>query len=342
MLLNMDWYFDQMKRRAYDSDPLPISLSKNKYEGDKRNWVYVIDKIKESMDLKNAIDFVASDDPVTKKFESYNDLDFIPGRNLYIPVNKQVILANGTVAKKDADKIVNEVSFTIKENSFGKNMLGFYDILAHNDWKRPIYFASNSDDGAIDFKNYLQSEGFVYRLVPIKSECNSGQDCGYTNTDITYNNLMNKCYYGRINESDIYIDYFHRRILEQLGFRTVFSNLAKALIHENKKDSAIAVLDKCETLVPPRILPYDFDALDIIECYYEAGDSIKGLNVLKSYFKTCTEELDYYTSFPKRFRSLVLYDTSYDMEALRQMKALAEKYKLNIESEIVERLSKFQ
>ena len=26
MLLNMDWHIDQMKRKAYESEPLPISL----------------------------------------------------------------------------------------------------------------------------------------------------------------------------------------------------------------------------------------------------------------------------------------------------------------------------
>src|SRR5699024_5824272 len=31
MLLNTDWYIDQMKRRTYESAPLPVSLPSKKY-----------------------------------------------------------------------------------------------------------------------------------------------------------------------------------------------------------------------------------------------------------------------------------------------------------------------
>ena len=45
------------------------------------------------------------------------------------------------------------------------------DILANNDWKRPIYFTggSFSDSEYIWMKDYLQLEGLVYKLVPIKT-----------------------------------------------------------------------------------------------------------------------------------------------------------------------------
>ena len=41
-LLNTDWYIDAMKRKAYESEPLPISMTWDKYKSGTRDVVYVI------------------------------------------------------------------------------------------------------------------------------------------------------------------------------------------------------------------------------------------------------------------------------------------------------------
>ena len=40
-----DWYIDQMKAKAYESDPLPISFTHDEYVGDKLDYVAYIPKI---------------------------------------------------------------------------------------------------------------------------------------------------------------------------------------------------------------------------------------------------------------------------------------------------------
>jgi uncharacterized protein YqgV (UPF0045/DUF77 family) len=49
------------------------------------------------------------------------------------------------------------------------------DILANNKWERPIYFTggSYSPSEYIWMKEYLQLEGLVYKLVPIRTPLNT-------------------------------------------------------------------------------------------------------------------------------------------------------------------------
>ena len=341
MLFSMDWYFDQMKKKAYESEPLPISLEKNQYMGDKRNRVYIIDQIKDYVDLKQALDFVASDDPKTKSVNGYEQIDYLPGRNFLIPVNKEVVLNSGTVDPKNADKIVNEIKFTIRGNGIDKGQLGVLDIIAHNGWKRPIYFVSTNNEGTVGLDQYLQLEGFAYRLVPVKTSYTSTIDCGRIETGIMFNNLMNKFVYGRINEPDVYIDNFHRRTLSVLRFRNSFTRLASALIEENKKDSAIAVLDKCQLLTPSRVLPDDLFSIGIAEAYLAAGDTTKGINIMKNYYQTCVEELNYYFSLSSRFQNSAINEINYNLEALNQMQQVCGRYKLSMQKDISIKLKEF-
>jgi len=64
--LGGDWYIDQMKIKAYESDPVPFSLSKDKYIQGTRDVVLFNEKINGYYDLKELIDFVASDARKTK------------------------------------------------------------------------------------------------------------------------------------------------------------------------------------------------------------------------------------------------------------------------------------
>ena len=82
--LAADWYIEQMHRKAYESDPIPFSLTLDKYRSGKRDVVYVLDQIKGYSDLRQVIDFVASDDPRTKQLPNMTQtVDFIPTRKFH-------------------------------------------------------------------------------------------------------------------------------------------------------------------------------------------------------------------------------------------------------------------
>src|SRR5690554_3212942 len=90
--LQTDWYIDQMKRKAYKSDPLPISMNHDQYVLGKRDMVYVLDRIEGHVDLKEAIRFLAGDDDRTKRIPQYSSrIEHLPSTAFKVPADSASI-----------------------------------------------------------------------------------------------------------------------------------------------------------------------------------------------------------------------------------------------------------
>jgi hypothetical protein len=61
-LFATDWYIDQMKRKAYDSEPIPSSLSHEKYRYGTRDYIIKEVTTLDTVDIKKMIKFVTEDD----------------------------------------------------------------------------------------------------------------------------------------------------------------------------------------------------------------------------------------------------------------------------------------
>ena len=295
--LQTDWYIDQMKRKAYDSDPLPFSMTTDQYRLGTRDLVYILDNPRIKRDyigLKEAVEWIASDNPATK-LQQANNASYLPKNQIRFKVDKEAVLRNHVVAPEDSDKIVDEIVIDLSDkNSLSKDEMMILDLMAHNDWKRPIYWSITvSQSKYMNLMDYFQLEGFAYRLVPIKSESSPQQlSFGKVNTKLMYDNLMNNFAWGRMNQPDVYIDENNGRMMTNI--RNSFNRLASELIKENKKDSAIQVLDRCTELVPNDIIPYEYFALELGESYLRAGAKDKAIDLFETAYANFDDELNYY------------------------------------------------
>jgi hypothetical protein len=295
MLLNTDWYIDQMKVRRYTSATLPVTLPVKKYYDGINNQVYVIEKTKDPVDIKTIIDWVKSDNKGTKIQVSATELlDIIPSRTIRIPVDAAKVIASGTVKPEDADKIVPYIDIKLKSSAILKNQLIILDILAHNDWERPIYFVNGYVNEAMGLEEYFQLEGLCYRLVPIKSENKNWIEYGGIDTDILYENMMNKFKWGGANNPKVNIDYNHKRTIIVIKARYNYARLAKALVNEGKNEKAIQVLDYCMNALPLDRVSYDPYIGDVIEAYYSAGATEKAVSMSKDLADHYFSHLEYY------------------------------------------------
>jgi hypothetical protein len=66
MLLNADWYIEQMKKAKNDSPPVPFSLPRSKYLDGTNNLIYMIEKIDYHVDLRQVVEFIADDSDASK------------------------------------------------------------------------------------------------------------------------------------------------------------------------------------------------------------------------------------------------------------------------------------
>lgn len=319
-LLNTHWYIDQMKRKAYDSEPVPFGMTHEQYLNGVRDVVYINDRINDYAPVDQAIDFVVSEDPRTKLQAGQNEwIDYLPTSKFIVPVDSATVVANGTVKPEDADKIVPELRFTIKKKRILKNELMILDLLANNNWERPIYFVSTAGDGNIGIDNYLQLEGFAYRLVPINTPVKGYLETGRIDVDIMYQKLMNDFAWGNMNDPDVWIDHTIERTTSVIKIRNNFNRLAQELYKVGKKDSAIQVLDKCMEIMPSYNFKYDLFMLDILETYYKLGATDKANTIVEDFADTTIEELNYYFSLPTRYMESLDYELRLSIHYLQRL-----------------------
>ena len=271
-LLNTDWYIDQLKRKYYDSDPIDLSWSTDKYNLGKRDYIPFYDRgMKTAVELKELIDFMGSDDPQAKaRTNNGEDINYFPSKMIKFTVDSSEVIKNGVVSKENASKIVKTMEWSIESNYLMKNSLMILNIIANNHWKRPIYFATTvGSENYLNLESYFQLEGLAYRLVPIRTESKNEIVSGRVETGLMYNNVMNKFKFGNMNDERVYLD--ENNIRMTTNFRINFSRLAEELLNDGRRDSAIKVLDKCVDEMPDKTVPYNYFMSRIAELYFQAA-----------------------------------------------------------------------
>lgn len=303
-LLNTDWYIDQLVHRAYKSAPVPFSLKKEQYQEGTRDAVFFQERgIKGFIPVKDLVDFALSDDPANKlDYGNGRSYNFFPTKNMRIPVDSATVVNNGTVPKALAGRIVKNIDWVINTgNSYvQKNDFMILDLLARNNWERPIYFAATAPANSyLGLSQYLQLEGLAYRLVPIKQSEQETQQDSRVATDTMYNNVMNKFKWGGMEVKGKFLDDVFVRSCA-INVRQRMTSLAAALIEEGKKDKAIKVLDKIVEVTPQENVPYDASMYYVILGYYQAGAMEKANEISKKTFDNFETNLKYYHSFDRK------------------------------------------
>ena len=294
-LLNGDWYVDQMVRKAYDSDPMPISLTQDQYRQGTRDVIYLIENenITEPVDVKALFDIIQQDESRLRFNRDGMTIDYFPTKDFLLTADSARVVDNGTVKPELAHKI-QPVTWNINRWGIQRNTIILLDFLASNNWERPVYFASTTgNDAYIGLTNYFQLEGMAYRLLPIKT-ATSGQDIGRIDTDILYKNLMTKFGSG-MEDPAIYLNEDNLR--SSMNLRSIYGRLARQLVKEGKNDSAILVCDKIMEMIPPESVPYNYFVLGIADSYLAAGATEKGMEILEGMFSITSQNLEYFFRF---------------------------------------------
>ena len=192
-LFMTDWYIDQMKSKTYQSDGLPISFTHDQYVGDKLDYVVYNQLTDTRWDIKNFMEFAKSDDPKTfVDSQNGQKIHFYPTNKIRLLIDKNNIIKNKVVNPKFYDSIVPYIDIDIKGRAIYKNRLMMLDILANNNWEKPIYFTGGAQaaEEYIWLKDYLQLDGMTYKLVPIKTPDEGNFfEMGRINTSKMYENV---------------------------------------------------------------------------------------------------------------------------------------------------------
>ena len=296
-LFQTDWYIDDMKKKAFDSDPIPSQLSHDKYKYGSRDFLFFQKTRKDTINIKDWMDFVANDSKKTQvELESRQWVNTFPTKVIKIPVDKEAVLQNGIVDPKDADKIVPNIYITLKGDVIYKNRLLMLDVIANNNWERPIYFSGGAfgDDDYIWMKEFLQLEGVLYKLVPIRTplDKNNPYEMGRIDGEKMYSIVMN-WKWGNSGDSAIYHDVETRR--NGITYRSTLSRLANVLIEEGQYDKAENVLDLAMEKMPVDYFEFYSLLEPFILYYYQINKVEKARAVYQSVVRHYQEHLFFYS-----------------------------------------------
>ncbi len=331
-LFNVDWYIDQMKRKAYESAPIPSSLTHEQYKWGTRDYIIKEVVTEDTLSLNQFLGFITSDDERTKykhvlQQQGYDtsgqrnqdlNANYLPTENVRIPVDKETVLKNGIVKAKDSSLIVPYIDIKIKGAALYKNRLMMLDIIANNNWERPIYFTGGAfgDEDYIWMKDYLQLDGLVYKLVPIKTAVaeNNPFDMGRIDTDKMYA-MVTSWDWGNNGDPDMYHDIETRR--NSVTYRGNLARLIEALIQEDKLEKAEEIADLAMAKMPVDMFGFYTLLEPYIGAYYEleATDKARGLYMEVS--RKYQESLTYYSTLTERNQSKYIQAIYSDIERYR-------------------------
>lgn len=319
-LFMTDWYIDQMKSKTYKADGLPISFTHDQYVGDKLDYVFHNPQTENRWNLKDFIAFISSNNPQTMvQMQNGQYVHFYPTNKVRIPVDKENIIRNKVVDPKYNDSIVPYIDIEIKGQAMYKNRLMMLDVMANNNWKRPIYFTGGSfgDDDYLWMKEYLQLDGMVYKLVPLRTPIpkdGSPLDMGQIDTDKMYNIVM-KWDWGNSESPKIYHDPETRK--NSISYRTNLARLMEQQINEGKKEQAKKIIDLAMTKMPVEYFGY-YSLLDpFAGGYYEVGEKAKARQLLDQLMNKYKQNLEYYRELKASEQNTLMIDIITDIERYR-------------------------
>ncbi len=325
--LGMDWYINQHRMATYEAPLIPFSFNKDKYAMGRRDAVLIYDRIDGATDLRDAMSFVGNDDERTKvEMTAGQMLDYFPDTDFYLPVDKEKVIATGTVQPEDAHLIADTVRFGINKSYLTKSEWAILNIIAVNNWERPVYINhSLLYTGNVFFTDWLQLEGFAYRFVPIYTGAD-GQNTGHINTDILQENVMEKFSWGNVNDPDVFLDDYNERAVRMVQARPLFTRLADALVEEGRTEEAERVLDRMFELFPDEKMPLTYDSFAAAEAYFKIGQTGKGGEKVRRIASNSFELLDYYLTLPANFERIIQDEQQREMSILQNLMVLTRRY----------------
>ena len=348
MLSSGYWYVHQMGRKQYESERLPLSLTPEQYDNGVNEPVFIQEVFEGPVELKDAIEFIKSDNVKTKvSLMSGDKANYLPARNLKITVDKEAVVRNGIVPESMKDQIVDEIVWRIPEsvNYLYKNDLMLLDFMATNDWTRAVYFTSLSDiKNVLGIDKYLHQEGLSHRFIPVLA-ADYHKDAGGVYVEGSYELLMaDDIRWGNLNKEGVAVDPESRRNL--LFVKQAYMRLAQSLLNRGQNDSAVAVLDRCLEFFPDEKIPYDFYMLAYPEIYYKAGAVEKGDELIDVIINNCLDNLRYYNELNEKFVPYYAETIRENLAIINEMSNIASRnsrheLKMELEKTLEEQFSKF-
>ncbi|MGV3760850.1 DUF2723 domain-containing protein, partial [Parapedobacter sp.] len=297
-LLGMDWAVDQLRLLVNDAPALPLTLENRQYVKGTRDYLYYHDYgIKDSVELEKILALLLSENPADQvEYADGSSRNFLPTKRFKLAVDRQQVIANQVVPPKWQDRVVDTMVWTYNQDIVTRAELVMMDLLVHNDWERPVYFAFTVPESQrLGLEDYLVSEGFALRLMPIDARPGGEVGSRLVNTDATYDALMHSYRWGNMKDA-AYLDPTSRGMVAETV--TMFSDTAEMLIAEGNMDAAHEVVNHAVSVLPEPIRQTDIAVRypALADQLYAVGETEKANVLVDRNRRFLAERLAYYAN----------------------------------------------
>ena len=325
MLASGPWYINQLYQKAYNSNPIPLTLSKEQYQQGTNDILPFYDiGLKGYVELKDMIDFIKSDDPQTFiPLQNGEKMKFFPSKKVKITVDSAACVKYGIVPKHLRGKMVDSIYWTIRTNQLYKNDLMLLDLLASNKWERPLYFAAPSSvSHCVAIDSFCLVQGWVYKFMPVKAgPADYIGGMGGVDALTSYDILKNKCAWGNLSDPHVYVD--PESLNNSVRPKTNIMRVAQSLQEMGKNKEAIEMMDIYIKNFPDSKVPFDMYMLPYAEIYYKAGAVDKANKLVERVATIYSQNLDYYYSFSPENRQYFDQEVQTALGILKRLSMVA-------------------
>lgn len=305
-LLGTDWHIDQMKWAVNESAPLPLSVGQEQYLYGTNEYVPVYDTRNEVTSIADVMALFRNP-KVKAPMTSGRRVDYIASRKISIPVDRENVIRAGILDAKYASQIPDSIIITIPKDKdmITKPELFMLDLLSGYKWDRPINLLSMGGDINIGIKEYLEYEGYSFKLIPIKNKTTTTV-AGFVDTDDLYRKMTETYKWDAVASGDYFIDYQNQYThMGVMSLRGLFVTAANAFIKAGENDRAMEMLDKCRDItrdfplegVPVGFSGNDYMVISMVEDYYKLGVADKAVELGSAMAQELLVSANFYNKF---------------------------------------------
>jgi tetratricopeptide (TPR) repeat protein len=316
-----------MKRQAYESSPLPIDWKKYEYLQGNHEAAYIFNEDPQPWLVGDILDRIKSDNVADKRLDGYSfEMDNIPTYRIAIPVDTAAVLASGLVKSENAGWLAPYLLIDLGDlpDSTGqatavpkkylvKQEMMILDMLKNNaDWSRPMYYAITvGTEMYMRLDPYFRQDGAAYRIMPFHAKYYQPVD-----SDVLYDNVMNKYKYGNLSQKGLYLDENSSRMART--FRSIFGELVTQLAADGDTVRAEKALDYCLEVIPTYNVPFDYlTSYRLADAYHAIGRFDKAIAIYAELASTSAKTLNWYNRLDKNSYGSVLEDAKREIYFLQ-------------------------
>ena len=288
---NTDWYIEQTMRQTYESPSFPYTLGIENYrQGGPNDYLLYQDAGLKNIDLNQYLDLLQKDYKGLRH-PYMADGNMVPAKEIILKVDVDRVKSLGLVPKGMDSLVVPQMRLRVIGNALEKKDLAMLDVLATNNWERPLYVNNTSlSQFKVDLRPYVVQEGNAYRILPIQNPNPRGDEL--VNTEVSFENMTKKFQFRGLDDPKVYYSEDYRKFV--LNQRNTFISLARAFLEEGNPEKARETLLFSLEKMPDKGVRFDrYTTIPTVEILMEVGEKDKAIEITTLMAGRCEEMLDY-------------------------------------------------